>query len=942
MDSNVWGVGGLFEKALDKKLAVNDIEAQAKALDAQTNSRLADSAAFDNDTKRFQAAGQFEGNLGPFMRSPAVFKGLGLRSMSSVPYYDPNENYNPLAPPGTVYNGPKVPDAPITGPSPYGTASIRNQSTATPAPVAGTPPTAPQPTSSFVNRTWTTNTDAAGNEVGRTDNFGNSISWDTPHKPKSNFANGGMVGLRVKPKMSQPGYKTGGKVMYCADGGPIGDVAQDEGKDTIDAKVRPGEYMLNPETVAHVGGGDYAQGVRELNQLVRDATGKEPGPTRMGKDKTPGFMMGGVPPGVLNQAAAAAPAIPWWQAIQQGEAPATTWRQLVQEGTQQAAAPANGLQLRTPQEVAAAEELAAARGALPPAEGGWKPVSGWKEFQQAAPVDEPVNTWKAASRAEAPANGWRAPTASGWRTAAAEAAAPQAAASQAAAPATTWRQMVQQWTQQEAAQQAAAQQAAARQAAAQQAAIREAAGGTWGASNPTARPSWASGASGSGSWGPAKGPFGPAGGSAGGSANGWQAWRDAATRWRAAVNGENTTTVGDVFRGLRSGAVRAGSIAKAVGPRLAVGASRFVPLAAAGGALYHGFGTDTEDYYKRLGWDPVARAAWLPQGTKDLFARSLGVMSDAGASIVDNIALAPANFMTGSNYSLRDNFADVQDNKAAEAARADKAIAAAVAPSEPEKTGDASANLLKQYNGVAEVPVEAPKPSMRDLVAREWQRLHSDPFASAVPDRERNLLSYLQQSEANDATRAAAETKNLDDRAADLKKMASASFQKPVLKDGKPTGETEFDENAYNLFEASVVAQAAEKGIDAYRLPPAQWTQLLANYQDSRRPTDAIMRELQSGLRNAPTTRELVTSKDIKRGDDINLSQLRFLNPTSTIGLGDWMYSKLPFHNADYDKTVLVRRGGQDYTIPMATLTRDSQRNIDLDAIKAMSPATNK
>jgi len=50
----------------------------------------------------------------------------------------------------------------------------------------------------------------------------------------------------------------------------------------------------------------------------------------------------------------------------------------------------------------------------------------------------------------------------------------------------------------------------------------------------------------------------------------------------------------------------------------------------------------------------------------------------------------------------------------------------------------------------------------------------------------------------------------------------------------------------------------------------------------------------------------------------------------------------LPFHNADYDKTVRVRRGGQDYTIPMATLTRGSGGNIDLDAIKALSPPTNK
>ena len=838
MDSNVWGAGGLFEKALEKKQAVNDIEAQAKMLDAQTNSRMVDVASFDNDTKRFDAAGRFQGNLGPFMRTPALFKGLGLRSMSSVPYYEQNQN-NPFAPPGAAPNGPMAPDAPLTGAATSGPAAIRNSSMAMPAPVAGTSTTAPQPTSSFAKRTWTTNTDDAGRTQSVTDGFGNGIWREPPQK----FANGGMVGLRVKPKMSQPGYKKGGKVMYCADGGPIGDVAQDEGKDTIDAKVRPGEYMLNPETVAHVGGGDYAQGVRELNQLVRDATGKEPGPTRMGKDKPPGFMMGGLSPGVMNQAA---------NILAPAEAPASGWRawaaaetKAAQAAAQQAAAQQAGALNRFQQSVqqgAAAQQAAAQQAALnrfqQSVQQGVADQQGVRQAAQLKYADQVrtgVNHLNNVRAAEAAAR------------AAAEAAARAAPKAAQAAP-------------------------------------------------------------------PASG-------------------------WREAVNGRNTTTVGDVFKGLRRGAGSAFNAAKAVGPRLGGAAIGAVPASAAWGALYHGFGTDTEDYYKRLGMDPVARSAWLPQGTKDLFARSLGVMSDVGASVADSVLL-PANYMTGSNYSLRNNFLDVQENKAAEAARADKAIADAMAPSEQQKTGDASANLLKEYNGVAEVPAEAPKPSMRDMVAAEWQRLHSDPYATAVPDRERNLLSFLQQSEANDATRAAAQTKNLDDRAADLKKMAIASFQKPVLKDGEPTGETQFDENAYNLFEASVLAQAAERGIDPYRLPPAQFTQLLANYQDSRRPTDAIMSELQSGLRNAPTTRDLINSKQITRGDDINLSQL--VDPNSTISLGDWAYSKLPMRRADDVQTVRVRIGGQDYTIPMATLTRGAKGNIDLDAIRALSPPTNK
>lgn len=75
-------------------------------------------------------------------------------------------------------------------------------------------------------------------------------------------------------------------------GGKVGNVKNDKGKDTIKAKVRPGEYMLNPETVAHIGGGDYNQGVRKLNQLVRDATGQEPGPTPLGKGRK-GFAASG-------------------------------------------------------------------------------------------------------------------------------------------------------------------------------------------------------------------------------------------------------------------------------------------------------------------------------------------------------------------------------------------------------------------------------------------------------------------------------------------------------------------------------------------------------------------------------------------------------------------------------------------------------------------------
>lgn len=100
----------------------------------------------------------------------------------------------------------------------------------------------------------------------------------TPTLPTKLFENGGSAegGLR-SPKSF----------------GPIGNVEDDTGRDTIDAVVRPGEYLLNPETVENgFGGGDYDKGVRKLDNIVRRATGKEPGPTMMSDDK-PGFNLGG-------------------------------------------------------------------------------------------------------------------------------------------------------------------------------------------------------------------------------------------------------------------------------------------------------------------------------------------------------------------------------------------------------------------------------------------------------------------------------------------------------------------------------------------------------------------------------------------------------------------------------------------------------------------------
>jgi hypothetical protein len=135
------------------------------------------------------------------------------------------------------------------------------------------------------------------------------------------FRDGGMID---KPRMvKQPGYKCGGKVKMpgyemggvigpevtkwagekkkkkgmrgYAQGGKVGKKSEDTGKDTVDVRVREGEYMLAPETVGFMGGGDYSAGVRMLDEMGRMATGEEPGPVPVNDDGEAmrGFRRGG-------------------------------------------------------------------------------------------------------------------------------------------------------------------------------------------------------------------------------------------------------------------------------------------------------------------------------------------------------------------------------------------------------------------------------------------------------------------------------------------------------------------------------------------------------------------------------------------------------------------------------------------------------------------------
>lgn len=96
-----------------------------------------------------------------------------------------------------------------------------------------------------------------------------------------------------------PGYKWGmseDEMGYCnsgrarkgmrgyAMGGQIGDEMEDDGKDTVDVRVREGEYLLNPDTVAAFGGGNYEAGVRTLDGIATAVNGVEPGPVPVNEE----------------------------------------------------------------------------------------------------------------------------------------------------------------------------------------------------------------------------------------------------------------------------------------------------------------------------------------------------------------------------------------------------------------------------------------------------------------------------------------------------------------------------------------------------------------------------------------------------------------------------------------------------------------------------------
>lgn len=155
---------------------------------------------------------------------------------------------------------------------------------------------------------------------------------------------------------------------------------------------------------------------------------------------------------------------------------------------------------------------------------------------------------------------------------------------------------------------------------------------------------------------------------------------------RNALNGPNTTSLGNVAKGVGRAATnvaRASAGALEGLPTLAVR----VGLPAAGiKAAYDGFNTPTEDYAKRVGVNPPKTF------TGDMAVRGAGVMSDVGANIINGMALpynlAKNGLDTDRWYDYKDNFADAAARKSSFAADI------ANAPRTPTKSGPEASGVM--------------------------------------------------------------------------------------------------------------------------------------------------------------------------------------------------------------------------------------------------------
>ena len=270
MNSNFWGSGGMFEQALANKMALQD----SQRLENLSTAGLRDSmVGVDRqraDTDRLRADREYD--LG--LRKDTISKGLLDVQRGELGVKNFAADTDRLI--GFNRFGKAAPDSDFNRSLNLSTVRPYGQSSNSPA------MSMLRSGSSFGD--GTSSSGMSGDGASILDNV----------RPMG-LRNGGVA---LKPKMvKQPGYMNGGKVKLpkgYKKGGKIGDVEKDDGTDKVEVMAREGEYFLNPETVATAfGGGDYGAGVRNLNQIVRGATGKEPGPTPVGKSGKQGFNRGG-------------------------------------------------------------------------------------------------------------------------------------------------------------------------------------------------------------------------------------------------------------------------------------------------------------------------------------------------------------------------------------------------------------------------------------------------------------------------------------------------------------------------------------------------------------------------------------------------------------------------------------------------------------------------
>lgn len=584
------------------------------------------------------------------------------------------------------------------------------------------------------------------------------------------------------------GYKAGGK---------IGDVKKDTGRDTIDAKVRPGEYMLNPETVAHLGGGNYEAGVRNLNQIVREATGKEPGPTPVGKSGKAGFEDSGVLP--------------------RNRAPVPVYDPMRGPGP-------NGF----------------------------------------GPVDE------AAVRAE-----------------------------QTRYPAV--RPYEPNWT--------------------------------------TPDPRYGN----LNSMGPNDGP----------------SVRERFTRF-------NNPDVGASIRG---GVQRAGAAVRGAAPRVVQGADKglrvagkvFTPLAvAADTADVVDVATDPNMAGRDVAGEAAGKAAKWAGATAGAIKGG-----SAGAALGTAVFPGPGTALGGTVGALGGGALGYFGvDKLIEGGRALRGVetrdpseysqgvvsdllgqqnqptAAAAVPAKEEAKEKAKPEAApRDYDKEVADKLAESEPSLRDMMLNRYAMLNDE--LSRLNPRDQggatariNQMNDLQKDLTdmeNTNTNAAASLLNARGASGNkavesFRKQATAAFQTDELKDGKPTGKTMFDENAFNLFEASVIAPLAAEGEDFYALPEAERMKLLSAYQDRRRGTDAVMNAL-SGLRDAPSSRQLINPNQLTERE-MNFND--WFDPNSSVDLGALMNSA--FRGDDYDKVLEYNTGREKFSLPKTAVSRTASglRNTDV------------